>query len=92
MAGALAGAAAIELNADCLDDREPSGHGYWRWAATRVFAFGDANFYGSTAAAPERPIVAIAPTPDGHATGRWAHGGVFAFGDAAFYGSTAAST
>jgi len=76
---------------DCLDDRSPSGHGYWEVGGDGgVFAFGDANFYGSTGGQHlNAPIVAIAPTPDGH--GYWevgGDGGVFAFGDAAFYGST----
>ena len=56
-----------------------------------VFAFGDADFYGSMAGQrPSQPIVGIASTPDGK--GYWvvgADGGVFAFGDADFYGSMA---
>jgi hypothetical protein len=54
-----------------------------------VFAFGDAQFYGSLGGIHlNQPIVGIAGTPDGE--GYWlvgADGGVFAFGDAQFYGS-----
>jgi hypothetical protein len=58
-----------------------------------VFAFGDAQFYGSTGGIHlNNPIVGMAATPDG--SGYWlvaSDGGVFAFGDAQFYGSTAAA-
>ena len=58
-----------------------------------IFAFGDANFYGSTGATHlNEPIVGMASTPDGK--GYWlvaSDGGIFAFGDANFYGSTGAT-
>ena len=54
-----------------------------------VFAFGNAQFYGSMGGQSlNKPIVAIASTPDGK--GYWevaSDGGIFAFGDAQFYGS-----
>ena len=54
-----------------------------------IFAFGDAQFYGSMGGKPlNKPIVGIAATPDGG--GYWevaSDGGIFAFGDAQFYGS-----
>jgi hypothetical protein len=67
------------------------GQGYWIVAADGgVFAFGDADFHGSTGAMRlNRPIVALASTPSG--AGYWlvaSDGGVFAFGDARFFGST----
>ncbi len=68
------------------------GPGYREVAADGgVFAFGDANFYGSEGGTHlNQPIVGIASTRDGG--GYWevaADGGVFAFGDANFYGSEA---
>ncbi|HUA94870.1 MAG TPA: hypothetical protein VMB82_05025, partial [Acidimicrobiales bacterium] len=68
----------------------PSGAGYWLDASDGgVFAFGDAQFYGSTGAIPlNQPMVGMAPTPT--AAGYWldaTDGGVFAFGSAKFYGS-----
>ncbi len=64
--------------------------GYWEVAKDGgLFAFGDANFYGSMGGKPlTQPVVGIAATPDGH--GYWevaSDGGLFAFGDANFYGS-----
>jgi hypothetical protein len=64
--------------------------GYWEVGADGgVFCFGDAPYFGSTAAIQlNKPIVGIAATPDGN--GYWlvsADGGVFAFGDAPFRGS-----
>jgi hypothetical protein len=57
-----------------------------------VYAFGDASFYGSTAAlALTKPIVGMAATPSGG--GYWlvaSDGGIFSFGDARFFGSTGA--
>ena len=56
-----------------------------------VFAFGDAQFYGSIPTLGLRlsaPIVGMTSTPDGN--GYWLvgrDGGVFAFGDAGFHGS-----
>ena len=54
-----------------------------------IFAFGDAQYYGSMGGKPlNNPVVGIASTPDGG--GYWevaSDGGVFAFGDAQFYGS-----
>ena len=69
----------------------PDGGGYWLVAADGgIFAFGDAQFYGSTGNLQlNAPIVGMTPTPDGG--GYWlvaADGGIFAFGDARFYGST----
>ncbi|MHB1763455.1 MAG: hypothetical protein ACYCS4_12085, partial [Acidimicrobiales bacterium] len=63
--------------------------GYWEVASDGgVFAFGDAQFYGSMGAKSlAAPVVGIASTPDGR--GYWevaSDGGVFAFGDAQFYG------
>jgi hypothetical protein len=67
-----------------------SGNGYWEVASDGgIFAFGDAQFYGSMGGKPlNAPIVGIAATPDGN--GYWevaSDGGIFAFGDAGFYGS-----
>jgi Transglycosylase-like domain len=72
-----------------------SGRGYWVAAEDGgVFAFGDANFYGSAGGqALNQPIVGIAATPSG--LGYWLvgrDGGVFAFGDANFYGSAGGET
>ena len=69
----------------------PDGGGYWLVASDGgIFAFGDAQFYGSTGAIHlNKPIVGMAPTGDGG--GYWlvaSDGGIFSFGDAAFYGST----
>jgi hypothetical protein len=71
----------------------PDGGGYWLVASDGgIFAFGDAQFYGSTGAIHlNKPIVGMAPTADG--AGYWlvaSDGGIFSFGDAAFYGSTGA--
>ena len=68
----------------------PSGRGYWLVGGDGgVFAFGDAEFYGSMGGqALNLGITGIAPTPSGR--GYWlvgGDGGVFAFGDAEFYGS-----
>ncbi|MDA8356106.1 MAG: putative Ig domain-containing protein, partial [Actinomycetota bacterium] len=58
-------------------------------AAGGVFAFGDAQFYGSMGGQHlNAPVVGMAATPTGG--GYWlvaSDGGVFAFGDAQFYGS-----
>ncbi|MGH9283696.1 MAG: Kelch repeat-containing protein, partial [Acidimicrobiales bacterium] len=71
----------------------PGGPGYWLVASDGgIFAFGDAQFYGSTGAIRlNRPVVGMAAT----STGKGYHlvaadGGIFAFGDAQFYGSTGA--
>jgi hypothetical protein len=54
-----------------------------------VFAFGDANFFGSmTGSLGSNRATAMADTPDGG--GYWLlgrDGGVFAFGDAGYFGS-----
>jgi arylsulfatase A-like enzyme len=68
----------------------PTGLGYWFVASDGgIFAFGDAAFFGSTAAnADAGPVVAMVPTASG--AGYWeigAAGGVFAFGDASALGS-----
>ena len=56
-----------------------------------MFAFGDAQFLGSTGSIALRsPVLRMVATPSG--TGYWfvaADGGVFAFGDATFAGSAA---
>jgi hypothetical protein len=67
-----------------------NGAGYWEVASDGgIFAFGDANFYGSMGGRPlDRPVVGIAATPDDG--GYWevaSDGGIFSFGNAAFYGS-----
>ena len=68
----------------------PDGGGYWEVASDGgIFAFGDAQFYGSMGGQPlNKPIVGMAATPDGG--GYWevaSDGGLFAFGDANFFGS-----
>ncbi len=73
----------------------PDGRGYWLVASDGgIFAFGDAQFHGSTGAIHlNKPIVGMAPTPDGR--GYWlvaSDGGIFAFGDAGFSGSTGGET
>jgi len=70
------------------------GRGYWLVASDGgIFAFGDAQFYGSTGAIKlNSPIVGMSATPSGR--GYWlvaSDGGIFAFGDAQFYGSTGAT-
>ena len=72
---------------------EATGEGYWMAARDGgVFAFGDADFFGSMGATPlNQPVVGMAATPSGQ--GYWLvarDGGIFAFGDAEFYGSTGA--
>ena len=69
----------------------PGGGGYWLVASDGgIFAFGDAQFYGSTGSMMlNQPVDGMAATPDGG--GYWlvaADGGIFTFGDAPFYGST----
>jgi len=64
--------------------------GYWLVASDGgIFAFGDAQFYGSMGGHPlNKPVVGMTGTGDGH--GYWmvaSDGGIFAFGDAQFYGS-----
>ena len=71
----------------------PDGAGYWLVASDGgIFAYGDAQFYGSTGAtALNSPIVGMAPGPNG--AGYWlvaADGGIFAYGSAQFYGSAGA--
>jgi hypothetical protein len=68
----------------------PNGGGYWEVASDGgIFAFGDAQFYGSMGGHPlNQPIVGMAATPNGG--GYWevaSDGGIFAFGDALFSGS-----
>jgi hypothetical protein len=65
--------------------------GYWLVAADGgIFAFGNAQFHGSTGNIRlNKPVVGMAVTPSGG--GYWmvaTDGGIFAFGDAGFYGST----
>jgi hypothetical protein len=69
----------------------PSGNGYWLVASDGgIFAFGDAQFLGSTGGMSlNQPIVGMATSPTGH--GYWevaSDGGIFNWGDAAFHGST----
>jgi hypothetical protein len=69
----------------------PDGGGYWLVASDGgIFAYGDAQFYGSTGSMTlNKPIVGMAATPDGK--GYWlvaSDGGIFSYGDAQFYGST----
>jgi hypothetical protein len=65
-------------------------HGYWLVGSDGgIFAYGAAQFYGSTGAMTlQRPVVGITPTAaDG---GYWlvaSDGGIFTFGNAYFYGS-----
>ncbi len=71
--------------------RTPTARGGWIASADGgVYAYGDAQFYGSMGAVwLNQPIVGIASTPTGR--GYWLvarDGGVFSFGDAHFYGST----
>jgi hypothetical protein len=71
----------------------PNGGGYWMVASDGgIFAYGDAQFWGSTGALVlNQPIVGMATTPTGR--GYWlvaSDGGIFAYGDAQFYGSTGA--
>ncbi len=67
-----------------------SDGGYWEVGSDgSVFAFGDAQYFGSMAGVSlNAPIVGIESTPD--YKGYWevgADGGIFTFGDAGFYGS-----
>ncbi|MDP9442720.1 MAG: hypothetical protein M3P34_11210, partial [Actinomycetota bacterium] len=71
----------------------PLGEGYWLAASDGgIFAFGDAQFFGSTGAIRlNKPIVGMAPTP--FLEGYWlvaSDGGIFSFGSAGFFGSTGA--
>ena len=76
-----------------LTDSGPRAAGYWLVASDGgIFAFGGAEFYGSTGnMVLNQPIVGISRTPTG--AGYWmvaTDGGIFSFGDAAplFHGST----
>jgi hypothetical protein len=65
--------------------RTPSGNGYWFVASDGgVFAFGDAQFYGSgVGEAPSGSVVAMTTTPDGQ--GYWltlSTGAILSYGDA----------
>jgi len=79
------------LNAPVVGMAQDSGSGgYWLVAADGgVFAYGNAQFYGSMAGqALASPIVGITSSADGGGyTLVAADGGVFCFGDATFYGS-----
>src|SRR5262249_4026141 len=71
--------------------RTATGRGYWLFTTRgRVFAFGDAHFYGDLAAKHlNAPILDSVGTPSGH--GYYmvgTDGGVFTFGDAKYHGST----
>ncbi|HWF16156.1 MAG TPA: sialidase family protein [Acidimicrobiales bacterium] len=87
--GSLAGA---KLNGPIIGSAAlPNGNGYWLLGSDGgVFAFGQAQFYGSTGSLHlNAPILGMASTPDGG--GYWlvgSDGGIFSYGDARFYGST----
>ncbi len=86
-------AADLGLNSDWFAiTSQPIGGvgGYWLAGQHGgVFAFGNAQFYGSMGGRPlNKPIVGIAATPNGGGYFEVASdGGVFAFGNAQFYGS-----
>ncbi|HVE46209.1 MAG TPA: hypothetical protein VNA57_05640, partial [Acidimicrobiales bacterium] len=72
----------------------PAATGYWLVARDGgIFAFGDAEFKGSTGAIKlNQPIVGMAAAPGNK--GYWlvaSDGGIFAFGEARFTGSTGAT-
>ena len=65
--------------------------GYWLTATDGgIFAFGSADFFGSTGdIVLNRPVVGMTATPTGN--GYWfvaSDGGIFSYGDAEFFGST----
>jgi hypothetical protein len=72
------------LNAPIVDVAStPDGRGYWEGASDGgIFAFGGANFYGSTGSHQlNGPVVGLQSTPTGK--GYWevaSDGGVFGFG------------
>jgi hypothetical protein len=77
-------------SAKALTITTQTNHGYWLVGSDGgIFAFGSAQFHGSTGSLRlQRPVVGITPTSD--RAGYWlvaSDGGVFAFGDAGFYGS-----
>ena len=79
--------------ADRRHGRHPDGNGYWLVARDGgIFAFGSAQFFGSTGAIHlNQPVVGMAAARDGK--GYWLvarDGGIFAFGSARFFGSTGA--
>ena len=89
--GGRAAPASVAAAAPLVAAATPTSYGYWLVAADGgIFAYGDANFNGSTGGTHlDQPIVGMATTPTGH--GYWlvaADGGIFAYGDARFYGST----
>ena len=89
--GGRAAPASVAAAAPLVAAATPTSYGYWLVAADGgIFAYGDANFYGSTGGTHlDQPIVGMATTPTGH--GYWlvaADGGIFSYGDANFYGST----
>jgi hypothetical protein len=70
----------------------PDGGGYWLVASDGgVFAFGDADFYGSVPGqgiVSQAPIEGMVATPDGG--GYWIvgrDGALYSYGDAGFLGS-----
>ncbi len=94
VAGLIAPAQASAATSDYGTGHEmaadPNG-GYWLSNTSGgIFAFADAQIFGSMSGHPlNRPVVSMAATPDGG--GYWmvaSDGGIFAFGDAHFYGST----
>ena len=78
------------LDQTLIESLSGPSNGYWEVASDGgLFAFGDANFYGSMGGKPlNEPVVGMAATSD--RGGYWevaSDGGLFAFGDANFYGS-----
>jgi hypothetical protein len=72
----------------------PTGGGYWEVASDGgIFAFGNAQFYGSVTGNTSQTVVGVSPTTDGR--GYWetaANGQVFQFGDAYLAGTAASQT
>ena len=68
----------------------PDGNGYWLVASDGgIFAYGDAQFYGSTGSIVlNKPIIGMMPGPNGAGYFLVASdGGMFSYGDTQFYGS-----
>jgi len=97
MAGLLCLTGSIALPTSASAGTTPTAHGvpqrsaYWLVASDGgIFAFGGAQFYGSTGNLRlNQPIVGMAGTRS--SAGYWlvaSDGGIFAFGNAPFYGST----
>ena len=83
----------MALNKPIVAMARPRREGLWLVASDGgIFAFGDAQFYGSTGSLKlPIPIIAMVLTQDGKGYCLVAaDGGIFAFGDAQFHGSTGA--